>query len=245
MRYFVPDIDVRDDPSAPAEAVEKLGGLAEGLPATRRPVCSQCGGAMTLIAQFEHHSERLPLGRAGRRLYILMCENDPGMCASWELDSGANACLVVEPEDVDESSPVDPGGAPVFAEAIITGWLERDDGIDEALRDGFFSEAVYYGPELSVELVEQVPMETKLGSVPMWIQGAEEGPKGWHFLGQIDWLLRFRRAPRRIESWMSTAEDPDVAYWGPGPNFGDAGMAYLFADRRRDPPAVGMFWQCG
>lgn len=248
MRYFVPDLDVRAVPPTSTDGPEKLGGLPEGLPAARRPHCAQCGGAMSLVALFEHHPERLPLGREGRRLYIFMCEIDPGRCASWDRESGANACLVVEPEDIDPNSPGEAAGSPVWEEAVITGWTELDDGIEEGLRTDFFSDAAYFGsgenwgvPE---DLIEQVPEETKLGSVPSWIQSPDEAPQGWDFLGQIDSQLRFRRPPRRIEPWMSPGDGTEVAYWGPGANFGDCGIAYLFADRRQDPPAVAMFWQC-
>ena len=248
MRYFVPDLDVRAIPPGSTDGLEKLGGLPEGLPAERHPRCAQCGGAMTLIALFEHHPDRLPLGREGRRLYIFMCDVDPGACSSWEIDSGANACLVVEPEDVDPSSPGEVAGAPVLEEAVITGWTGCDDGVDEGLRAQFFSDDAYFGsgedPGLPEDVIEQVAMETKLGGVPSWVQGAGEGPEDWDFLGQIDSQLRFRRPPRRIEPWMSPGADSEVAYWGPGPNLGDCGIAYLFADRRRDPPAVAMFWQC-
>lgn len=245
MRYFLPSLELPAIPPVPTDRPEKFGGLPEGLPAPLRPRCSQCGGAMTLVALLEHHPERLPLGRDGRRLYIFICELDPGMCPSWEADSGANACLVVEPDDIDPSLPGEAAGAPVLEEAVIAGWTELDDGIDEGVLTQFFREDCYHGtPGLWDQAASKIPLETKLGSAPRWLQGAEEGPAGWDFLGQIDSQLRFHRPPRRIEPWMTPdGETPDV-WWGPGPNFGDGGIAYLFADRRRDPPAVAMFWQC-
>jgi hypothetical protein len=249
MRYFVP----RLSPSGQGRRngfKEKLGGRPEGLPPSLWPACAECGGPMSLIGQFEHHGERLDLGREERRLFVFMCDNDPGTCATWEANSGANACLVVEPEQAGTEAAEAPRPAPVWNEAIIVGWTERDDGIDESLRPRFFSDSDYYGstdrPGIDHEVAERVPMATKFGSVPLWLQSSEEGPADHDFIGQIDCQMPFEEEPDRIEPWMSAGDGSPESplYWASGPDFGDCGIAYLFADRRLDPPVIRMFWQC-
>jgi hypothetical protein len=264
LRYYIPDLDVRPRPAAgqgfarlfsPRSVSEKtpsfgekLGGHPDGLPSGAWPRCNDCGGGMTLIGQFNHHTERLNLGREGRRLFVFTCENDPGMCASWETDSGANACIVLEPEALSAAPATTQTSAPVLNEAVIAGWCECDDEIDEALRNSFFDDSAFFGtpeqPGLSNSIVDAVPLATKFGSVPRWLQGTEEGPVDHEFLGQIDCQMRFLSTPSHVEPWMSRGTDGEVAYWAEGPNFGDGGMAYLFADRRCDPPRIKMFWQC-
>src|SRR4051812_31638522 len=111
MKYFVPDIrlidvPVADEPPPPgwigrllgkraepvatvrspegARAPERLGGVPWGLPARLWPRCSQCGKSLSLLAQFDHHSERLDLGRPGRRLFVFHCAHKPGSCGTGE-----------------------------------------------------------------------------------------------------------------------------------------------------------------
>jgi hypothetical protein len=248
MRYFKP-ITERLQPAAPAtgfrqlfrirgksqgpqEGWDRLGGAPFGLSASSWPHCGECGGPMSFLAQFRHDDDRLDLGRSGRVLFLFFCENDPGMCETWDTGSGANACLILEPEDLTVAPTLPPPGLPVTYDVMnITGWSLGDDGVsaDLAMRVELENE------ELPEELVDQVDGGTKLGGMPLWVQSPEPlAANGWRFLGQIDSV-----------DWTATEEEmrrfPQRGY--AGPNFGDSGIAYLRAEIA-DPRRVVLTWQC-
>src|SRR5450830_1027219 len=100
MRYFVPVPRISTELAQQTRPEDKFGGLPWGLPPQSWPTCVECGASQSLLAQFVHHPVRLDLGREGRLLSVFQCNADPGMCASWERNSGANACLITEPEDL-------------------------------------------------------------------------------------------------------------------------------------------------
>ncbi len=227
--------------------MEKLGGLPIGLPDSDWPVCKDCGRSQSLLAQFQHDGERLDLGRAGRILFVFQCNHDPGMCATWEAFSGANACLVIEPEMLSAVAPSYPADEPSVENcALVSGWLEREDGLTDDEADQFYSDAELL--QLGEETIRKATMSTRLGGVPSWIQGADEAPKpDWRFLGQLDSTYSFLRPPTTAVPWIQP--DPEAyegrTHWAQGPNFGDGGIAYLFTRRDNGLPNVVMFWQCG
>lgn len=248
MLYHVPDIDT-GRPDLPGVAgIEKLGGLPYGLPSEQWPVCKNCGRPQSFLAQFAHHAERLDLGRDGRHLFIFQCNHDPGMCSTWEAGSGANACIVVEVEDFtgDIPTPLPSAEVPVELEVWIREWLPRNDELDSELRTRFFDDDEYFA--LDADTRGAATQETKLGSVPFWIQTPNEAPKGYEFAGQLDCFYSFYSEPNLLQPWMS----PDETAWegrryvAEGPNFG-GGIAYLFVKNVQDsrPPDVVLFWQCG
>lgn len=243
MRYFVPDLVISTENSA-GMPIEHLGGVPIGLDAAAWPKCSECGGAQSLLAQFLHHHERLDLGRDGRNLLIFQCNHDPGMCATWESFSGANACLVIEPEDLSEtetSCPLDQ--TPLENCVRISDWIQRDDGLTEEQCLKFQSDEDFFG--LEEEIIQEVTWSTRLGGVPRWLQSPSEAPSpDWYFLGQLDSSYSFLRAPRHPPAWVSA--DPENfegrTHLAQGPNFG-GGIAYLFTQKESDVPRVVMFWQ--
>lgn len=178
---------------------------------------------------------------------IFQCNQDPGMCATWEAFSGANACLVVEPEDLGDAETSVPADQPLIENcALVTQWHARTDPVSEDLADQFFVDATYL--RLDPSLRAQVTWSTRLGGVPSWIQSPDEGPgTEWRFVGQLDSTYSFLQPPDPNPSWV--APDPE-AYEGrthlaAGPNFGDGGLAYLFLREGEQRPDVAMFWQCG
>src|SRR5262249_14777262 len=100
MRYFVPDICVAAEAPPETTAQDKLGGAPFGLRQDKWPRCRECGKSQSLLAQLTHDPARLELGRTGRVLFVFQCNHDPGMCDTWDAHSGANACIVVEPEEL-------------------------------------------------------------------------------------------------------------------------------------------------
>src|SRR5689334_8522225 len=100
MRYFVPKLMLGVLAPKQAALEDKFGGLPWGLSSARWPLCSACHKPQSMIAQLVHHQDRFDLGRAGRVLFVFQCDHNPGGCATWLGDSGANSCFVLEPEEL-------------------------------------------------------------------------------------------------------------------------------------------------
>ena len=100
MRYFVPDIRLASELPTQSGIEDKLGGVPWGLAAKSWPRCNRCGKVQLLLAQFVHDASRLDLERVGRSLFVFQCSNSSGLCPTWKGGSGANACFVVEPEEI-------------------------------------------------------------------------------------------------------------------------------------------------
>ena len=264
VRYFVPELAVAPKAkdtlgtavarffgrasTPPARfTAERLGGLPFGLVPSAWPKCVDCGKSQSFLAQFAHDPDRLDLGRQGRMLMIFQCSHDPGMCAAWDAFSGANACIVVEPEELDATLTSLPNDAPpVENGVIITGWREKQDAVVIGDVAAYFDETNYF--EHYVELTATVARSTKLGSVPSWIQSPSEAPKpGWSFVGQLDSSYSFLSPPNPVPAWISSDGElyEGRTHLAQGPNFGDGGIAYLFMRRTAARPEVVMFWQCG
>lgn len=264
MKYFVPKIEPTKPqtrgigllrglfgvrPSAPLreQAIkEKLGGLPNGLPLDLWPNCKICGKSQSFLAQMEHHSDRLDLGRQGRVLFVFQCDHDPGMCESWDIDAGANACLVVNSEKLTHDTTALPDDNPPVENSVdIVGWLTKDDGISSDVHQAFFSETSY--DALDEKIHEKVTFGTRLGSVPAWIQSPDEAPKpDWQFLGQLDSTYSFLSPPSSQERWIweDKGKHEGRTHYAQGPNFGDMGTAYLFGKNLNGEMQVKMFWQC-
>ncbi|PZS30920.1 MAG: hypothetical protein DLM58_12785, partial [Pseudonocardiales bacterium] len=248
-------------------ALDKVGGLPFGVDPARWPRCTDCGQAMSHIAQFVHDKDRLDLRHPGRVLTLWQCEHDPGMCETWSATSGANCAMV---GDVNEAfaglaAPPDERTA-VFPEARAIAWTEGDDGVTQGMLPEFFDEVSSRG--LDPAWRDPEGFTTRLGAVPTFIQSSDEAPGApWCFVGQLSngehingsapsandpdfgvqravngtWELE-RQSGNEPKGWIVVDES---GWYLPGPNFGDGGMAYLFLDATSEPPAACMFWQCG
>ena len=248
MRYFTPILRIPTELPSQTSPEDKLGGLPWGLPPHLWPTCSDCGKSLSLLAQFIHHPIRLDLGRPGRVLNIFQCNHDSGSCSTWEGGSGANACFVIEPEQlISDLTPLPPDSPLLEREVRIVEWLERDDGLTEVEAAKFFSEDDFY--DLPEDLTSKITTSTRLGGVPYWIQSPDEAPTdGWHFIGQLGSTYSFLTAPAvdmpGIE--VDTEHWEGRSHYCDGPNFGDAGIAYLFLrNTSLGTPEGWFFWQCG
>ena len=233
MKYFIPELAPADDLPAQSLHEDKFGGLPWGLPAERWPTCASCGSPQSLLAQLRHHDDRLDLGKAGRVLFVLACNDDIGRCPTWDMNSGANSCFVVDQDELAEGLTLPPVShdfpqrrldrwldEQVHPEWRVAQWREGKDGIPEAY-PGFFGLMRGlpdgYDPKEYGSYWSAVPQETKLGSVPFWIQFPEL-PPGGRFLGQID-------------SNCCQA-------------FGDSGLGYIFLTGPASAPRGWFLWQC-
>lgn len=267
MRYFVPDIRLVDEES---RQIEKLGGMPWGLPVEKWPICKDCGKAQSLLAQFAHHSERLDLRRAGRVLFVFQCDNYPSGCSTWDAKSGANSCFVLEPEELTEATTPIPADSPEpMLEARVSGWMEKEDGIDPNLAGDFLEDKTYL--QLPEEVIDKCSTGTRLGGVPSWIQSPDEAPPNpWRYVGQLDSTYSFYQPSLKPKANVSEGigwrffksvirlpaqpagplhEDKEHfegrTHWAQGPNFGDGGIGYIFLKRGDGVPEGLFFWQCG
>ncbi len=244
MRYFVPNLRLSEDLPPQNKLEEKLGGLPWGLKPEQMPVCSNCGKHQSLLAQFVHHPERLNLGAPGRVLLVFQCNNNPDMCPTWEGEAGANACFVLDADELTESLTPLPDDSPeIELEARVTEWMVREDSISVEQIPAFYDDEQHFN--LPEELRKSVCSITKLGSVPDWVQSPNEAPgEGWVFVGQLDCVYSLFEEPYR-----RPAPDPyqwEGRRWMAGYlNFGDAGMGYIFLRYQPVGKPDGLFfWQC-
>jgi hypothetical protein len=134
MRYFVPDICAAAEAAPETGAQDKLGGSPFGLRQDMWPTCTDCGKSQSLLAQLTHDPTHLDLGRAGRVLFAFQCNHNPGMCATWDARSGANACIIVELEELGHRLSDLPDDRPaVENEVRVLAWIEKDDGLPHTL----------------------------------------------------------------------------------------------------------------
>ena len=227
MRCFCPTLEPANESDKAIFPREKFRGDPEGLRAEEIPVCKFCGHQMSLICQLAHSDDRLNLGKEGRVLFIFQCDevNDGfAICPTWDPESGANACFVIEADDLaGQSHKLPDRDVPQEREFIVAGWSESVDDVseDEAAYmldlEKFNSLSIF---ELN-KILDKVESRSKLGGIPHWIQHLEIPTGNWRIVGQLD---------------DST-----------GVNFGDGGIGYIFLEDVGNSTALpkGKFlWQC-
>ena len=196
----------------------KVGGRLVLAIGEEIPKCRECGHPMNFLIQL-----RLPPDEDGgyRAALVFMCENNPGMCQSWEPASGANAVLLLR-----ELSSIAPAGEAEYPPFQIV-WVEhpeftvdpneRPEGSDEAVADAEWN-----------AFVDKFGWN-KRGGYPVWVQNPEE-PLCPTCGGPTEFIAQFYS--------MLTANLMV--------NFGDVGVGYLFLCEKRCSDRGGAFlWQCG
>ena len=117
---------------------------------------------------------------------------------------------------------------------VITGWEEHDDGIPSTLAPKFLKSTAYEA--LHEALLSKITDGTRLGGAPYWLQSPDEAPKkAFRFMGQLGSSYRF---PTVLNG--SELQDQERR----GPDFGDAGIGYIFLKEGWDRPKTLFFWQC-
>ncbi|WP_028776474.1 hypothetical protein [Shimazuella kribbensis] len=221
----------------------KFGGLPEGLPAEKWPVCKECEVPMSFLFQMKHHPERLPLGKEGRVLYVFQCENG-GECSTWEADSGCNKVLILEPEEWDKT-PME--GVPhddtmMLPDIAVSKWETKEMTNQE-------DDSVW----------------THFGGEPIWIQSPESLGDNYVFTAQLDFSLVVKAADLaelpigesseydgKKSYQLKVGEDDFVwiseaggnQYHCPFANFGDSGSGYVFVNASIKNPTSKFLWQC-
>lgn len=255
MKYFVPKFKLSIDMPPQTKPEDKVGGLPWGLPTERYPTCRKCGKSQSLLLQLIHHPERLDLGRPGRNLFVFQCNHDPGGCPTWSGDSGANACFILEPEELTGQMTPMPADNPwLEIEARIIDWIDNDDGIspEQVISDGMLR----YVPweersELNGILLKQDEDYwggLRLGSIPFWVQEPQIPSPNWKFIGEMGetYLLpeepstKAKNSPKDRVGHIYQRRDGRWCFTGP--NLG-TGSGYIFI-RLQDKPGGHFFWQC-
>jgi hypothetical protein len=267
VRYYVPRSLLALRCEAQAGPVDKFGGQPWGFPSEQWPMCRQCGRPQSHVAQLHHDGARLDLGGKGRVLVLFQCEWGPDPCETFRPEYGANAAMIIDAGGGGLTSPPDPF-PPEVPELRVVEWTAQDDGIAPDRYRDFFDDS-RFSALYQEGLLERIPLDTKIGGPPRWLQSFQDGPPPpWRFVlqlpeGQVGdgpeptpeetgWGVQ-RRGPQGVEFEYppGTGRGEGVrvrvavsagAWWVLGPNFG-MGMAYVFVDTEADPPAAVMFWQ--
>jgi hypothetical protein len=243
MLNYRPVLSLPSDLSPDMAAVERLGGQPWGLTGEFWPVCTDCKKRQSLLAQLSHHPQRLNLGAEGRMLFVFQCNHNPGKCETWFGSWGANACFVLEREQL-QGTPFDhPPHAvdPDDHAVVITGWQEFDDGIDEAT-----AKLIVVGLDDDVpdEIMDRLSVCTHLGGVPWWPCGSMAPEGDWTFIGQLDTGYSFYTAPKSEVPWVKVDEErcEGRTHVGDGPYF-RGGMGYIFLRSILTQPEGWFNWE--
>ncbi|MFG2212621.1 DUF1963 domain-containing protein [Streptomyces sp. NPDC048638] len=204
-------------PVAPTAQVTRTGGVPLAPAGTPWPCCTSCNGPMQFLAQVV--LDDLGKGMEDRGVLVLFaCQNDLGMCADWEPDSGGNQALLF-PTDGLEPLPLPEGGAD---EALLLLGSVRAVGlvhVDEPDYDQAGGEWAAGNDRPASSVLGQ------LGGSPAWIQG-DETPSCASCTTPMPLIVQLEEGPDH-----STAM-----------NFGGCGGAYAFAC---EPCGRAKFlWQC-
>lgn len=210
--YFIPYLRMADSLDKQKGLVDKFGGVPWGLPQHLWPICKSCKKPMVHLAQFIHHPRRLDLGLDGRSLLVFQCGAE---CATWEMDGGCNACIILEPEEfVDGLTPPPKVNLADWSQDIaidwqdyhvilpdfrVTAWIEQDDQVTQEQELLFFNaNAIAKIPD---ELEILAYSETKLGGVPAWLQGLEKGiDQEWKLAAQMSDYIQYFVEDHKIKS---------------------------------------------
>lgn len=248
--YYLPRLEFIPGVKPPTQFENKFGGMPWGTSEERWPRCAHCDSVQSLLAQLRHEPPKLDLGRPGRILYVFQCARwHENGCDSFDPASGANACFVLEPEELCEEVPLN-SGAPLLAhlETRVLSWKTRV----ETLRDEFAR--AYFDPKnwrtVPTDECYTISGATKLGGVPFWGNvGPSDIPAGnWRFVLQMsDYHFIPGEKSEAAADYLAAMNIPALrnqsrAGWNcPWANFGQ-GVGYVFLSE--EEPIKGIFtWQ--
>ncbi len=183
------DSNLTDEPTAEIS----FGGLPSTDDRFSWPVCTSCGGNMQFLGQIRRPG-------APRLHLIFMCQNDPGVCAEWEADGGANAVICSDIENLKISS------APSEGEVVRGGpqYGARVERVQSSNYDEARTEWAQQHSGHQREVLGQI------GGDAVWLQ-ADETPSCPHCEKPMNFVAQLEEGPE-YETQM---------------NFG-AGCGYLF-----------------
>lgn len=226
---------------------------------------------MPLVAQLPHHPAVLDLGDDRWVLHLFMCANG-GLCETWDGNSGCNAAIVLGNDELETALAEPPPGLPLNGEVFISGWSEQDDGIEPARLPEFLDAEAFWRMPATETGILDFRLKTKCGGVPYWTANGPQAvpPAPFVYLMQMDTVLFVDgdmpsadeagcsiqiNHPTRVEQFHSPPESvrpnspnhlQQVAgsdfYCVDWVNFGSDGTAYVFINRKTNPPQVHWYW---
>jgi hypothetical protein len=269
MKFYLPKFQIATLQPPQRKFRSKFGGLPWGLPVERWCRCQQCGTPMSLLAQLSHDPPALDLGGPDHVLHLFQCQecfgfdsgqgNDAVFVPAKSLGKG----LTDPPEPLDKLvgelwingwTEQDDGFDPALAKIIFDQkkWMQLPNSIVHSM-------------------FERHRWPTKMGGLPYWTgNGPLQKPRrGYEFLFQLD-CIEFEGTPPTPDEvgGMVIITNPkgDQDHREPGPektrrnapwylhafekgrffasitNLGTDGTAYVFINRRSNPPKVYWFW---
>ena len=195
MKYFVPELALGALLPPQTQLAEKFGGLPWGLPLSKWPVCAECGNPQSHLATLVHDAERLDLGKEGRAVLVFQCNHSPNEtdCETSEATSGANAVIFMDASEMGGTLTEAPvPGAMKEIEMRVVRWTEQHDLVTPELEPFFYKADNYW--ELREEheaIADSIGSGAKLGSVPGWIQTAEDIGPPLRFAAQLAMYYHF------------------------------------------------------
>lgn len=248
--YYLPSLEFIPGVNSPIHFEDKFGGLPWGVARERWPRCAHCGSVQSLLTQLRHDPPRLDLGRAGRILYVFQCARwHENGCDSFDPASGANACFVLEPEELCADGPVDSDATRlVHLETRVLSWEWHVETLRAEFAGDYFDPADWW--MVPIDERYAISGATKLDGIPFWGNaGPYYVPTGnWRFVLQ---LSDYHFIPGDISEAaaaylaamnMPLLRDKSRAGWNcPWANFGQ-GVGYVFLSE--EEPIKGVFtWQ--
>lgn len=268
MKYFVPTLALGALSPPQSQLTDKFGGLPWGLPASRWPLCAECGNPQTHLATFTHSAGRLDLGAEGRTVLVFQCGHSPNEtdCENYTAGSGANAVVFLDAHELGSGLTVPPApGTPKQIEMRVTEWGEQHDLVTPEMEPSFLCGDSYWQDDEATEIVSaSVADGAKLGSVPAWIQGGAGTDPAFRFVAQLGYAYHFSdpmptadAAGATISRWNKGERKPQVNQpTNPDPDLrGEIyvsditllryGSGYLFINTDLITPQGLFLWQCG
>ncbi len=234
MRCFLPDIRLAAELPEQPKLEEKFGGV--------RGVCRRSAGRSVRIATSTSRSSpswsttRPGSIWAGGPGAVRVSVQSPSRHVRVvdRRKSGANACFVLEPEELtEELAPMPEDAPPRDLEVRVVGWREMDDGVTEDKALQFFSRDDY--AELPEELLAKVPSVTHLGGVPRGYKALMR-PRGTAGIPRAAGQSLQLFHPADGQSFRCLSQPAEVSgpvAHRPGPQLRRCGHGLHFSERQR------------
>lgn len=197
MHYYTPELALGYFLPKQTQLEDKFGGYPWGLPQEKWPICESCENPITFFAQFQHHPNRLNLGKENRILFIFSCQNPE--CETWDIDYGTNAVVILDeqelthgltkPPEIPQPQQFDPFFE-LLPEARVLEWKVNEELLPDDERWKCFDKEEW--SKHGWDLLDQIANVTKLGGAPSWLEGPESPGFPYQFAGQFEGYLTLR-----------------------------------------------------
>lgn len=241
MKAWEPQWSITPPPGS-AESLSYYGGVAEGLPADRWPVCDECGVVMTPLLQLSS-GPWIPRIPEDQVLLAFKCEGED-VCSFWEVDV-ANRCVLVPSNElmhnVDPPRSVASGETRILPRFWVTEWISTDDGVDDAYLDAMNDPIRYWDLPEEIQVPHDFKSEkcTKAGGAPYWTGNgpSDEPPLPRELLFQIDNCILISDSAEALSEYLEAYDGHTVVHQNlvESANFMTDGIGYVFDVTPDDP----------